>query len=216
MIAFATDIFHPAVTPLTTYTYTTRESEAEPVSAADGDRLPPGGLSLHHAFPGWFTTLHDARDEGTASSRHHPHIVEVLQHMRAVFDNEEVLDAIPLDAAANSGAWHAWQSYRAKSRTTGTRPAQAISPSDDATATSNTPAAPTRQQPGGARRPGEWNWQGVWEDRVRKSVQASKSDAVLYGNGNSSSAGGDVINFLRMDQQALEQAGVVPRLEVAS
>lgn len=35
---------------------------------------------------------------------------------------------------------------------------------------------------GVARQPGEWNWEGVWEERVRRGVEASQSDAVLYGH----------------------------------
>ena len=54
MVVFTTDVFHPLVTPLTTYTYTTSSSEAETVSASDEQRLPPGGFSLHHGFPQWY------------------------------------------------------------------------------------------------------------------------------------------------------------------
>lgn len=31
------------------------------------------------------------------------------------------------------------------------------------------------------RRPGEWNWNGVWEHRVKEAVAASLSESVLYG-----------------------------------
>jgi len=57
-----------------------------------------------------------------------------------------------------------------------------------------------QQQPGGARRPGEWNWQGVWEERVRRNVRASVSDPVLFGGD-----GGDVINFLKMEDEEVEE-----------
>lgn len=32
-----------------------------------------------------------------------------------------------------------------------------------------------------ARRPGEWNWEGVWEERVKKGIAASLSEPVLFG-----------------------------------
>ena len=54
LVTFNTDVFHPLVTPLTTYTYTTGSSAADPVSATDEERLPPGGLSMRHRFPQWF------------------------------------------------------------------------------------------------------------------------------------------------------------------
>ena len=54
VITFLSDIFHPLVTPLTTYTHTTRAPGTETVSSADPDRLPPGGFSLRHGFPVWF------------------------------------------------------------------------------------------------------------------------------------------------------------------
>jgi hypothetical protein len=47
------------------------------------------------------------------------------------------------------------------------------------------------QQPGGARRPGEWNWSGVFEDRVRKVVASSRADATVFGGGGEL---GDVVS----------------------
>lgn len=43
-----------------------------------------------------------------------------------------------------------------------------------------------------ARQPGEWNWGGVWEERVRRGVEASQSEAVLYGN---ASGRDDLVRF---------------------
>lgn len=197
VITFQSDVFHPLVTPLTTYTYSTRDSGAgaDPQSAADEQRLPPGGLSLRHGFPEWFetagvagneTTEHEssrASDDGVKqqSSVEHqrpPHVVELMQYLRIAFDTEEVLDSIPLDAAANAGAWHAWKSYRTKS----TSGVTSVARSAGEVKQSNIQRSLSpRQQPGGARRPGEWNWQGVWEDRVRKSIYASVSEPVLFG-----------------------------------
>lgn len=192
------------MTPLTTYTHTTREPGTDTVSSANGDRLPPGGFTLRHGFPEWFHAAssssqdaaspddeasRSAQDDSAGPQAHGaqhpahsspPHIVEVLQYLRVAFDTEALLDSLPLDAAANSGAWHAWKSHRAKSMPRSaspvTRPSRGISEASREQTLSS-----RNQQPGGARRPGEWNWQGVWEDRVRKSIIASNSEPVLFG-----------------------------------
>ncbi|EME83445.1 uncharacterized protein MYCFIDRAFT_136888, partial [Pseudocercospora fijiensis CIRAD86] len=225
VVAFQSDVFHPLVTPLTTYTYSTRDFGTDTQSAADEQRLPPGGLSLRHGFPEWFDdTAKDvavskekeadvsqneghqgaSQEVGEPDSPGHqraPHVIEVLQYMRIVFDTEEVLDTIPLDAAANAGAWHAWQSYRSKS------------------------SSRAASQPGGARRPGEWNWQGVWEDRVRRSIQHSLSEPVLFGGDNNDVVctcllfadrgllilTGMQISFLKMDADAISQISPTTR-----
>lgn len=54
VVTFTTDIFHPLIVPLTTYTFTTGSSETDTVSATDEERLSPGGFSLRHGFPHWF------------------------------------------------------------------------------------------------------------------------------------------------------------------
>ena len=42
-------------------------------------------------------------------------------------------------------------------------------------------AAATDKKSPADRRPGEWNWEGVWEQRVEKAIAASLSEPVLYG-----------------------------------
>lgn len=56
-IILTSDIFHPLVTPLTTYTYTTGSLASDPVSATDEERLPSGGFHLRHGFPQWFSKV---------------------------------------------------------------------------------------------------------------------------------------------------------------
>ena len=175
-------------------------------------------LSLRYGFPEWFESGRadsDNKDppssnagvaERDAASRadtvrstmQPPLTVEVLQYMRIVFDTEAMLDAVPLEAAANPGAWHAWRSYRARGLAGRASPVAHLpsSPSDTASERSPSP----RQQPGGARKPAEWNWQGVWEDRVKKSVQASISEPALFAGDNN-----EVICFLKMDAEAVQQ-----------
>lgn len=202
VVVFQSDLFHPLVTPLTTYTYSTRDAGADTQSAVDEQRLPPGGLSLRHGFPEWFDTIDvqisngvdasdsasspDTRDApsavnddhvSTAKQKRCPHVIELLQYMRIVFDTEAVLDTIPLTAAANTGAWHAWRSFRENNAS---RAACTARPAGDSHDRSLSP----RKQPGGARPPGEWNWRGVWEDRVRRSVQNTLAEPLLFGGDN--------------------------------
>lgn len=92
---------------------------------------------------------------------------EVLSYMGSSFDDENLLDSVPLEAAGNPGAWHAWRTHRGY---------HALPEGDPA-----------------ARKPGEWNWEGVWEERVKKNIAASLSEPVLYGGAG---AGDDTVNFL--------------------
>ena len=215
VLSLLSDVFHPLITPLTTYTYTARENGSETVSAADRDRLPPGGLNLRQGFPEWFERSRGSHenkdailqqpggdDHGMSRGPQKSSVtltVEVLQYLRIVFDTEAILDSIPMEAAANTGAWHAWRSYRSKINS-GSPPPVSSSPGN-ATNTLRERSSSPRQQPGGARRPGEWNWQGVWEDRVRKSIQASISEHALYGADTS-----DVICFSKMLPEATSEA----------
>lgn len=100
-------------------------------------------------------------------------IAKILDYIRSTFTEESVLDSLPLEAAANPGAYHAWRTYRAPVL-------QAKQPGPLGT------DSPASEQEGDAvalnrnRRPGEWNWEGVWEDRVRKAVKASLSEPALF------------------------------------
>ncbi|KAK3943892.1 hypothetical protein QBC46DRAFT_361628 [Diplogelasinospora grovesii] len=241
LVTFSTDMFHPLITPLTTYMYTTDIQDNGTVSATDEERLPPGGFSLRHGFPDWFgrgsrsrqtsgqqqqqqqqqqhkpdqTPPRSSMAGGSVNSTPQSHsgltassassststpggfngqrgkrevsTYEVLRYIRSTFDDEDVLDSIPLEAAGNPGAWHAWRTYRRKHLdTAGTV--------DVKGASGTAPAA---------RRPGEWNWEGVWEERSKRGITASLSDAVLYGNAG---AADEVINFLSMDDHDIEAA----------
>lgn len=243
IVTFTTDIFHPLLTPLTTYTYTTGSSDTDPVSATDEERLPPGGFSLRHGFPHWFqrakrSTANSAtssRDvsgsqesydqqsqlaSGTrmrnpipsvlgASSRASPSpagrspqigailggtkndvsMIEVLRYIRSAFAEDTALDSVPLESAGNPGAWHAWRAHRRQTRKQspssspeGT-PNEQLNDSDTEAATRAGHQRPAKNiSTGLARQPSEWNWEGVWEERVRRGIEASQSEAVLYGS----------------------------------
>jgi hypothetical protein len=187
-VTFLQDVFHPLVTPLTTYTYSVRDRGGDTASAADGDKLPPGGLMLRAGFPEWFedieSTARETSNDDTTVPSGLPRTVQLLHYMRLILSTPEILDNVPLSMAANPGAWHAWRSYRSKAlgvraRSPFTAPLGASETSDTASDGSQSSRSGS-QQPGGARRPGEWNWTGVWEERVRKVVLASRADGALF------------------------------------
>ncbi|KAK4134295.1 UBC-like protein [Trichocladium antarcticum] len=248
LVTFATDMFHPLITPLTTYMYSTDIQHNGTVSASDDERLPPGGFSLRHGFGAWFgrsraaamakmgegggflgarsvsagsgagsavaassravvtatgTTPRSVASEVSSPSsssgapgfsqttRREVSTYEVLSYIRSTFDDEDVLDAVPLEAAGNPGAWHAWRTHRrltAGKVLAGPRPGEVevSCPAEGAATT---------------RRPDEWNWEGVWEERVRRGIAASLSEGVLFGNAG---WGDEVINFLSMDDADIE------------
>ncbi|KAH7135877.1 ubiquitin-conjugating enzyme/RWD-like protein [Dendryphion nanum] len=232
LVTFSTDVFHPLLTPLTTYTYTTGSSDTDTVSATDEERLPPGGFSLRHGFPQWFgrarrsaASSRNVSGSGVASptQSHTPilsesreaavgltefqlaaagpgrevTIVKVLEYIRSTFSEESVLDSISIEAAANPGAYHAWRTYRADALLSAQQmPASNVTSSD--TASTTTIRGPVNSTLGRNRRPGEWNWEGVWEERVKKAVRASLSEPSLFGAG-----GDDIIRFRDSDDESL-------------
>ncbi len=108
-------------------------------------------------------------------------IIEILEYLKSSFDDETMLDALPLEASGNPGAWNAWQAHR-KTRRQNPRAELGISTPAQST------KKPTDRDLGSHRKPPEeWNWDGVWEERVQKGIDASISDSVLFGN----SGGGD-------------------------
>ncbi|KAG0649377.1 Ubiquitin-ligase [Hyphodiscus hymeniophilus] len=267
LVTFSTDMFHPLITPLTTYMYTTDIQDSGTVSATDDERLPPGGFSLRDGFPGWFGrgarrsaevrrggslltpprgstdvsrisspgsgrgSLSPTSGRGTVESfsggtagvaglggsGEKISVYEVLRYIRSAFDEEGVLDKVPLEAAGNPGAWHAWRAHRTKM---GVLPLTPIIPesskergtshdgmSEDEESNSSVGVPDGYQRlaggtsaPSTARRPGEWNWEGVWEVRVKKGVDASVSEAVLFG----STAGDELVRFLNLEGEEVE------------
>ncbi|OAX82117.1 hypothetical protein ACJ72_03531 [Emergomyces africanus] len=252
LVTFATDIFHPLIVPLTTYTFSTNSLDTDTVSATDEERLPPGGFSLRHGFPHWFGRARRSASNSAASSRNvsgeqqnetkpaaggstpgtpyqnpttlstgerdvslggpasspdshafvsplptsAPYtsnhlmdvpVLKVLNYIRSTFDDEAVLDSIPLEAAGNPGAWHAWRSHRGLGYREG-------EDGRDAQAKRDSPHT---------RRPGEWNWEGVWEKRVKAGIETSYLESVLFGNNTRGSASDDLIRFVKLDNDTL-------------
>ncbi|KAL1879372.1 hypothetical protein VTK73DRAFT_7103 [Phialemonium thermophilum] len=125
---------------------------------------------------------------------------EVLRYIASAFDDEDVLDRVPLEAAGNPGAWHAW---RTRQRQRGKAPLVDVRgdvKKFEAAAAATAAGGSAQPSSTGGRRPEEWNWDGVWEERVKKGIAASLSDAVLYGGAGGSD---DVINFLSMDESEI-------------
>jgi hypothetical protein len=170
--------------------------------------LGRSGLSTASSAPGYAQT-----------GRREVSTYEVLRYIRSTFDDEDVLDSVPLDAAGNPGAWHAWRTHRR--HTAGKAlPGQ----SDGSSIEGNVPGESTPATgpvPASTKRPGEWNWEGVWEERVKRGIAASLSEGMLYGNAGSTDelvrrlswfAGRDSgmltlqqINFLNMEDAEVER-----------
>jgi hypothetical protein len=148
----------------------------------------------------------------------------VLRYIRSTFDEEEVLDKVPLEAAGNPGAWHAWRTHRIKAgKIMNVEAGKEKNTWHDG-------LSDDEQSPGGgvpegyqrlaggmspmtARRPGEWNWDGVWEIRVKKGAEGSLAEAALFGK----DAGDDLIRFLSMEGEEVEaiKENIKRSLEVA-
>ncbi|KAF7509960.1 hypothetical protein GJ744_007274 [Endocarpon pusillum] len=237
LVTFATDIFHPLLVPLTTYTFSTSAGDAnDTVSASDEDRLPPGGFSLRDGFPEWFArgnkagckvmdldrlsqrsgyrsssasrdvsvgpadvpldqeTVSMSRPAGEIPSQPVA-IVDVLAYLQSAFEDPVMLDRLPLEAAGNPGAWHAWQSHRGLSQV----PDSAVASESDRRSSTAGRGPP--------KLPDKWNWEGVWENRVKSGIQHSLSDPVLFGNkdGRPGDKRAEMIRFSRMDPEQLKE-----------
>lgn len=139
--------------------------------------------------PGSMLSISSSRLRGKTSQIS---IYEILHYLRSTFDDAEVLDGVQLDAAGNPGAWHAWRSHRmkiarslavvkGKQDTAGPVGLREDKSSSMAAKTASGSSTMT------TRKPGEWNWEGVWDVRVKKGLENSLSESVLFG----STAGGD-------------------------
>lgn len=235
-IRFTTDIFHPLVTPLTSYTHASGTPTIDAISAGDEERLPPGGFSLKYGFPHWFesprqsivSSQGSSRDVSTSSERNagsqgmpgplvvqspdiasqsscsltlgqrKPRIaspiiskppksvVSVLDYMKRAFDDYQILDSVPLELAGNSGAWKAWQAHRKHMLHTLTEKQIVSTSLSESSEHEGLKDGSLSSEPAvfkKPKQPEEWNWNGVWQDRVYNGIKASISGPVLYGLG---------------------------------
>ncbi|RMZ86786.1 hypothetical protein DV736_g5988, partial [Chaetothyriales sp. CBS 134916] len=175
LIIFSSDVFHPLCVPSTVYTFSTSSLDAVgTVSASDEERLPPGSFSLRYAFPSWLRRQDSRRssfdadafgsERGLLDSR--GTTLKVLHHLKQAFEDPCLLDSLPLEAVGNASAWHAWRAHRGLTQT----PNRRHSPEGNAGQT----------QLASPRHPGQWNWEGVWESRVRDGIETCTSDATIF------------------------------------
>ncbi|KAK3502664.1 ubiquitin-conjugating enzyme/RWD-like protein [Neurospora crassa] len=282
LVTFSTDMFHPLITPLTTYMYSTDVQHNGTVSATDEERLPPGGFSLRHGFPHWFGRASRSRGErGSGDQRGRPpaslqmtpppdtrkvqtgnrsedgtkngggtegtpestteanvdaasgcsrsaarrdvSTYEVLRYIRSTFDDANVLDSVPLEAAGNPGAWHAWRTHRRQQAANVTSSPTSVksdpdsnsikidetitSPPPSGTAETSSPTS-TSAAP---KRPDEWDWDGVWQERVRRGIATSLSEPVLFGNAGAADevvSQRRCVNFPSLKSWAITNEGV--------
>jgi hypothetical protein len=224
-IIFHTEIFHPLIVPLTTYTYSTGVDSSGTVSANDDERLPPGAFSLRDAFPAWF-------GEGRRRSR-----------LSQDISNDAFARSIsPIGDVLGSG--FASPNLRAQKEgesTDGSTVQPQLTPSvqqilgylkstfENPTVLDNLslescgnpgawhawrayrglpkytsksrPTSPVGSPNRVLKHPGEWNWEGVWESRVSSQVQMSASESVLFGSGSKN----ELIRFADLDEEKLQQ-----------
>ncbi|KAL8953750.1 MAG: hypothetical protein Q9222_000432 [Ikaeria aurantiellina] len=121
-------------------------------------------------------------------------VIHVLDYMRQAFHDEKMLDDLPVAAAANLGAWKAWQAYRRRTR----HNAGLHRPSNENPSIIQGQAPMQRSETPDSHSD-EWSWDGVWEQRVRKGVHVSVSDQVLFGAGG----GNGIIRFHEISDDAV-------------
>lgn len=214
-INFSTEIFHPLLVPLTSYTFAAGALDPNTtVSSSEAERLPPGSFNLRYEFPQRYPSEKESRAAESSSSSSEPlpnkveaatHrstaaeetdndtqglLLEILQYVKKAFEDASFLDGLPLSASVNTNAWHAWRDHRGLPKL-GSRSTSPVSAD----------SGRIPQSPG--RNPGEWNWDGVWESRVRNGIEESISDVSLFGSknvrANPSTSG--PIRFTKMDDE---------------
>ncbi|KHN98132.1 ubiquitin-conjugating enzyme [Metarhizium album ARSEF 1941] len=243
LILFSTDIFHPLITPLTTYMYTKDAPDKGSGNATKQERLPPGAFSLRHGFPEWFgrgnsgesgrrlasgerrlnsgsdgtgappedgvvsplPSHASASDDCSQTCKPNMSTYSILKYIRSTFDTPEVLDMVSLEASGNPGAWHAWRAHRRKHGQLAEQKLGSGHSFDAGSVQNSSPKktddpAPSPTTATG-RQPGQWNWDGVWEDRVQKGVAASLSEPLLYGG---LGVPDEMIHFLAMEETDVE------------
>ena len=222
LLTFTTDIFHPLVSPSTTYAHASA-SLTSGSDITDGELPSPGGFSLRHGFPAWFEkekeeigletskdvkistsikaedgnastkdeqsrlssveVTHDSRTARSVSASHEVQreaerprprtIFKILQYLKRAFEDETLLDELPLESAANPGAWKAWRAHRDNT-----------APTSDKHKMNVPPITPQRTLGEGSKTKSsnDWSWSGIWEQRVGEGIESSISEPVLYGS----------------------------------
>ena len=143
----------------------------------NGSQISPGGQPIS---PGTLSkSLEPRLLSAKAPEALGTGLCDVLRYMKDAFEDESVIDEVPLAAAGNPGAWHAWHAYRKPVKQSTSSPKPSGSPSPRRTLGHKS----TKSQ--GSVASSQWNWDGVWEKRVKTGVSNSISSPVLYGGGSS-------------------------------
>ena len=217
-LALSTEIFHPLVVPLTTYTFASGALDpGTTFSSSEVERLSPGSFNLRHEFGLWYQAQRKGTSEQIFNSSAAPQdanhreietpvsteqtsatttadrLLEVLRYVKDAFEDPTFLDELPLDAAVNTNAWHAWRAHR------GLPKAGSRSTSPVSIESSRNPLSP-------GKNPSEWNWEGVWESRVRNGIEESINDITLFGSKNARIVKpSGPIRFTKLDDEKSEE-----------
>ncbi|EYE98957.1 putative ubiquitin-conjugating enzyme [Aspergillus ruber CBS 135680] len=236
LVTFSTDVFHPLIVPLTTYTFSTNASTEDPVSATDEERLSPGGFSLRHGFPHWFGR---AKRSGvsTASSR-----AVSVQGRGPVLGEattaRESQGKDNMDSTKGQGEDGTIEQYPEPRKTVpvaelldyirSTFEDESVLDSLALEAAGNPGAWHAWRAHRGSsnsatksdfkrgspqtRLPGDWHWDGIWAKRVQSEVEASHSEPMLYGN-SARAVGDEMIRFSRLDDVSMAsiKERIIPR-----
>ncbi len=217
LVTFSSDIFHPLVVPLTTYTFSASGVDASStISASDTDRLPPGAFSLRYGFRHWFRRRSPAtgdevhsgavteEDDTTALA---PGAVDAVnstaprQVGQEIHDRKGLLlkmlshiksafeDADMLDSMPLdvAGDPSAWHAWRAH---------RGLTRKD---ARPKSPTIGSDGAPSSPKYPSEWKWDGVWESRVTNGIEASINEATLFGSAAGGRAGLGSVDLTTVD-----------------
>ncbi|KAK5447767.1 hypothetical protein LTS15_009266 [Exophiala xenobiotica] len=216
LVTFSSDIFHPLVVPLTTYTFSASILDASStISASDTGRLPPGAFSLRYGFRNWFRRRSLATDDGVhsggvteeddttalapgapdgASSTAPPQVDEILDRkslllkmLSHIKSTFEDIDILDSIPLDVAGDPSAWHAWRAH-RGLSKKDARAKSPT---TGSDGVPSSP--------KYPSEWKWDGVWESRVTNGIEASINEATLFGSATGGRAGRASVDLTTTD-----------------
>ncbi|KAI9893957.1 MAG: hypothetical protein M1814_005510 [Vezdaea aestivalis] len=227
-VTFSTDIFHPLLTPLTTYVNASYGSGGVSSSTADEERLPPGGFGLRHGFPKWYqptvrpfslaTPPRQARnvslDSGTVTSRSSISGLstspgpsrrtvswtppQVSQILAYIRSCFDEESVLDSIPFECAANTSAWEARRYWRRHNGPKPL-----SDDDLSDEEEDERKAQQEglKSHAKTPGNWDWEGVWEARTKAGINGSLAEPVLFGN---AIGGEDIIHFLNMDEQSVQ------------
>lgn len=212
-IICSTELFHPLLTPLTTYTSTGADLDpAATTNIPTTNPRTPGEFSLKHGFSGWFVQPSDSKagssadvrdcdqddvaiiphQSGRNRARHNSsvntlNIHSVLAYFKRAFEDDEFLDALPYAAATNTNAWYAWRTHRGL-------------PGVGAESVNGASMEPSKAASSIGKHPADWNWDGVWQSRVESGLDESIDDASLYSSqANRTATVPDGIRFVKLD-----------------